>query len=94
MSIHYASIQDTYSQLPVIVAVGPPNTGKTLLATAALATMGLEESIVKSSTPAYMAKTLSQALTFLFNDPQTGVKDDLAACKMALTAVSLTFSPL
>ena len=87
-AIHYSRVKDTYKKVPVVIAVGPSETGKTLMAKMAASVIGLPHAFYGRATPAMMTHLLSEALFFVLNDPDITSKDTVNALKVAISQVS------
>ena len=68
----------------IFVAVGPSDTGKSLMAKLALSTVGLEGAIFVSVTSTMMTTLMRSGIIFVFNDPETTTVQDLNAFKNAI----------
>ena len=69
------------------MAVGPSDTGKSLMGTMAVATFGLEEAIYVSCTSAMLETMMNTRIGFVFNDPDTSSAHDLKAFRDAINQV-------
>ncbi len=71
MAFHYEQICSTWSGCPVVVAFGPPETGKSTAIEIGLSLMGIDESskYVSGSTAFFLERCCSSTLPFGIDDP-------------------------
>ena len=74
--------------LPLVIAVEPSETGKSMMAKMAASTVGLGHSSFNRVTPALMCQLLAEALFFVINDPDLSSRDNISALKVAISQVS------
>ena len=76
-AVHFHKGKEAYSKTPIAVDVGPSETGKSLMAKTALATLGLEGAIYILCNVSIISTLMTQAIGFVFNDPDTDCAQDL-----------------
>ena len=86
-AVHLCEVRQTYNRSPICVAVGPSDTGKSLMAKMPLTTFGLEEAIYISCTNALLETVMNTGIGFVSNDPDTTSANDLKAFRDAINQV-------
>jgi hypothetical protein len=71
MAFHYEQVCSIWSGCPVVVAFGPPETGKSTAIIIGLSLLGIEESskYVSGSTAFFLERCCSSTLPFGIDDP-------------------------
>ncbi len=69
MGIFYEELLRTFDSLPLPIAYGPPNRGKSKAAKLAIAACGNSNGVYTDITSAVGRKLLSQPTPFLYDDP-------------------------
>ena len=69
MSLHFRSVVEEFSGCPIIVALGPPETGKTTAIRAGLSLVGVKEHYVKGTQAFFRQRAAMSTLPFGIDDP-------------------------
>ena len=70
ISLHYNTVMRLWKRVPVTIAVGPSNTGKSLLARVAASLVGIHHSgMYKKMSDAKAEEIMHRSIFFVLNDP-------------------------